>query len=450
MATHLIVLAAGQGTRMKSVRPKVMHEIGGAPMFVHALRSGDAVSPDRRVLVVGHGAEEVADAAQALDPALKIAIQAEQKGTAHAVAAAREALEGAKGDAFVLYGDTPFIRAETLQAMQTARAAGHAVVVLGFEAADPGRYGRLVMAGDQLEKIVEYKDADEATRALTFCNSGVIAADVSVLFDLIDAVGNSNAAGEFYLTDIVQIARDRGLSATAVACPEAETQGINTRADLAAAEATFQAIKRAEVMAAGVTLIAPDTVQFSYDTALAADVVVEPNVVFASGVSVETGARIRAFSHLEGTTVGKDAIIGPYARLRPGAEIGPAARIGNFVEVKNATLGPGAKANHLTYLGDASIGAGTNIGAGTITCNYDGVFKHRTEIGENAFIGSDTMLVAPVKVGDEAMTATGGVITEDVPPGAMALARAPQSNKPGLAKRLFARLRAAKEKQRGK
>ncbi len=450
MATHLIVLAAGQGTRMKSARPKVLHEIGGAPMFAHTLGSADGLAPERRVLVVGHGGKAVADAATALDPDILVAEQSVQKGTAHAVAAARAALDGAKGDAFVLYGDTPFIRPETLQAMQAARQTGHAVVVLGFEAADPARYGRLVMAGDQLERIVEYKDASEAERTITLCNSGVVAADVELLFDLIDAVDNDNAAGEFYLTDIVGIARSRQLSVTAVTCPEDETMGVNSRADLAKAEAAFQTRKRSEMLEAGVTLTAPDTVFFAPDTQIASDVVVEPHVIFGPGVTVDTGARIRAFSHLEAAHVRAGAIVGPYARLRPGADIGPDAHVGNFVEVKNATLGAGAKANHLTYLGDASIGAKTNIGAGTITCNYDGVFKHRTEIGERAFIGSDTMLVAPVKVGDDAMTATGTVVTEDVPDGAMAIARAPQTNKPGLAKRLFARLRAAKDNQKGK
>ncbi len=447
MATQLIVLAAGQGTRMKSDVPKVLHKVGGLPLFAHALNAGAVLNPERTVLVVGHGGETVTSAAEALGIGITSVTQEERLGTAHAVAQARPALEGAGGDALVLYADTPFISAETLERMAAARAAGAAVVILGFEAADPARYGRLVMEGDRLARIVEFKDASEAERAITFCNSGVVLAATDTLFELIDQVGNDNAAGEYYLTDIVAIANEMGLKATAVACPEAETLGVNSRADLAAAEAAFQAAKRAAAMAEGVTLAAPETVFFSHDTQIGRDAVVEPQVVFGPGVTVEPGAQIRAFSHLEGAHVGQNAIVGPYARLRPGAVLAAKTRVGNFCEVKNATLGEGAKVNHLSYIGDASVGAETNIGAGTVTCNYDGVFKHRTEIGERAFIGSDTMLVAPVSVGDEAMTASGSVITEDVPEGALALGRAGQTTKPGLARRLFAKLKAAKAKR---
>ncbi|WP_372604938.1 bifunctional UDP-N-acetylglucosamine diphosphorylase/glucosamine-1-phosphate N-acetyltransferase GlmU [Actibacterium sp.] len=449
MPTALIVLAAGQGTRMNSDLPKVLHPLGGAPLFVHALLAGGALTPERSVLVVGHGAEATAKAAADFDPDLIIAEQSEQLGTAHAVAQARTALAGFSGDAVVLYGDTPFIRPETLEAMQAARA-NHAVVVLGFQAADPGRYGRLVMAGDRLERIVEYKDASHEERAISICNSGVICADAETLFDLIDAVSNDNAAGEYYLTDIIAIANARGLSATAVTCDEAETMGINTRTELARAEAVFQQAKRAEALENGVTLIAPETVFFSYDSYIGRDAVVEPNVIFAPGVTVETGARIRAFSHLEGCHVSRGATVGPYARLRPGAELAEDVHVGNFVEIKNATLDAGAKVNHLSYIGDASVGEATNIGAGTITCNYDGVFKHHTEIGARAFIGSNTMLVAPVRVGDEAMTASGSVITGDVPDGAIAIARAKQVNKPGLARKLFDKLRAEKARKQQK
>ena len=398
MATALIVLAAGQGTRMNSDRPKVLHELGGAPMFAHALAAGAALAPDRTVLVVGHGADEVRRAAAKIDPGIAIAEQPRQMGTAHAVAQARAALADFTGDAFVLYGDTPFIRPETLAAMARVRAVGNAVVVLGFDAADPARYGRLVMDGDALARIVEFKDATPDERAITLCNSGVICADAQVLFDLVDAVGNDNAAGEYYLPDIVGIARSRGLSATAVTCPEAETLGINSRAELAAAEALFQARARAEALENGVTLTAPDTVFFALDTHLGRDVTVEPHVVFGLGVTVETGARIRAFSHLEGAHVGGGAIVGPYARLRPGAELDQDAKVGNFVEVKNARIGAGAKVNHLTYIGDATIGERANIGAGTVTCNYNGVEKFHTTIGTGAFIGSDTMLIAPVSI----------------------------------------------------
>jgi len=343
----------------------------------------------------------------------------------------------------VLYGDTPFIRGETLDAMIAARKT-HDVVVLGFEAADPGRYGRLVTTGDRLERIVEFKDATEAERAITLCNSGVICADRATLFDLIAQVGNDNAAGEYYLTDIVALATAKGLSAGVVTCPEAETLGINTRAELAQAEVTFQARARAEAVEDGAILVAPETVYFAQDTVVGRGAIVEQFVVFGPGVTVENGATIRAFSHLEGAHVSRGAVVGPYARLRPGAELSEDVRVGNFVEIKNAALGEGAKVNHLSYVGDATIGARANLGAGTVTCNYDGVFKHHTEIGEGAFIGSSTMLVAPVRVGAEAMTGSGSVITSDVPDGALALGRARQDTKPGLGKRLMDRLRAAK------
>jgi bifunctional UDP-N-acetylglucosamine pyrophosphorylase/glucosamine-1-phosphate N-acetyltransferase len=305
------------------------------------------------------------------------------------------------------------------------------------------------MEGDALLKIVEFKDASDGERAIRLCNSGVVMADVATLFELIDAVGNDNASGEYYLTDIVEIARGKGLTATAVTCPEAETMGINSRAELAAAERIFQDAARAAALSEGVTLTAPDTVHFSHDTWIGRDAVVEPYVVFGPGVTVETGATIRAFSHLEGCHVSAGAVVGPYARLRPGAEIGNDARIGNFVEVKASEIGEGAKVNHLTYIGDASVGDGANIGAGTITCNYDGVFKHRTTIGARAFIGSDTMLVAPVTVGAGAMTATGSVITQDVPDGALAVGRARQETKPGFATRFFEKLRAQKSERKG-
>ena len=447
MATALIILAAGQGTRMESDRPKVLHELGSAPLLHHAMRAGRALDPEVTVVVTGHGGEEVAAAARAADDAALIAVQADRLGTAHAVLQAAAALEGFSGDAIVLYGDTPLIRPGTLEAMIAARAA-HDVVVLGFGACDPGRYGRLVVEGGDLLRIVEYKDATPEERAIKLCNSGVLCADAALLLRLCAAVGNANAAGEFYLTDIVALARAEGLSAGVVICDEEETLGINTRAELVRAEAVFQSRARAEALESGVVMALPETVVFSLDTMVGRDAVVEPYVVFAPGVTVESGARIRAFSHLEGAHVSEGAIVGPYARLRPGAELAEGVHVGNFVEVKNATLGPGVKANHLTYLGDASVGEGTNIGAGTITCNYDGVFKHRTEIGAHVFVGSDTMLVAPVRLGDGAMTATGSVVTTDVPAGALAVARVRQEVKPGFATRFFARLRAAKASSR--
>lgn len=447
MPSHLIVLAAGQGSRMKSDLPKVLHQVGHAPLFMHALQAGAALEPDRRVLVAGHGADEVRAAAAEHDEGLTVVLQEEQLGTAHAVAQAREALQGATGDVFILYGDTPFIQPETLSMMAAARTGGAAVVVLGFEAADPGRYGRLVIEGGDLTRIVEYKEATEAERAITLCNSGVVCADAEVLFELIDGVWNDNSSGEYYLTDIVGIARERGLRCAAVTCDEAETMGINTRAELARGEAIFQSRRRAEVLDDGVTLTAPDTVFFAHDTHIGRDAVIEPHVIFGPGVTVESGATIRAFSHLEGCHVGARAVVGPYARLRPGAELGNDAKVGNFVEIKASEIGEGAKVNHLTYIGDAEVGEGANIGAGTVTCNYDGVFKHRTEIGARAFIGSSTMLVAPVRVGAEAMTASGSVITNDVPDGALGLGRSRQVVKEGLARKLMAKLKAAKMKR---
>ncbi|MFD0857719.1 bifunctional UDP-N-acetylglucosamine diphosphorylase/glucosamine-1-phosphate N-acetyltransferase GlmU [Roseovarius aquimarinus] len=443
MSIALIVLAAGKGTRMKSDLPKVLHPIAGAPMLIHALRAGAALEPARVAVVTGHGAEAVEAAALEHDEEIACVRQVEQLGTAHAVAQARGALADHAGDALVLYGDTPFIRPETLERMVAARQS-HDVVVLGFEAADPGRYGRLVMTGEDLDKIVEFKDATPEEQAITFCNSGVIAADGDTLFDLIDAVGNDNAAREYYLTDIIGIARSRGLSATAIACDEAETLGVNSRAELAAAEALFQARMRADAFEEGVMLQAPETVHFAFDTVIGPDTLVEPNVVFGPGVTVENGAHIRAFSHLEGCHVASGAVVGPYARLRPGTELGEDVRVGNFVEIKNAVLETGAKVNHLTYIGDADLGEACNIGAGTVTCNYDGVMKHRTTIGAGAFIGSGTMLVAPVTVGDGALIGSGSVITQDVPAEALALARARQETKPGHAKRLFDMLRRKK------
>ncbi|WP_333714135.1 bifunctional UDP-N-acetylglucosamine diphosphorylase/glucosamine-1-phosphate N-acetyltransferase GlmU [Yoonia sp.] len=445
MATALIILGAGMGTRMNSDLPKVLHPIAGAPMLVHAMKSGMALAPERTVIVAGQGAKAVETAARDHDPEVQIVVQTEQLGTAHAVAQASDALSGFTGDAIVLYGDTPFIRPETLQAMAAARAR-HDIVVLGFQAADPGRYGRLIMAGDKLNRIVEFKDATKTERAVSLCNSGVVAADAQTLFDLVAAVGNDNAAGEYYLTDIVGIATARGLSATVVTCDEAETLGINSRAELAAAEALFQAQARKAAMADGVTLTAPETVYFAHDTVIGRDSTVEPNVVFGPGVTIESGAMIRAFSHLEGCHVSRGAVVGPFARLRPGAELAENVKVGNFVEIKNAVLDEGAKVNHLSYIGDAAVGAQANIGAGTITCNYDGVFKHHTTIGAAAFIGSNTMLVAPVTIGKGAMTGSGSVITRDVGAGDLAVARAKQDNKAGFAARFFAKLRAQKNK----
>ncbi|MDS9467260.1 bifunctional UDP-N-acetylglucosamine diphosphorylase/glucosamine-1-phosphate N-acetyltransferase GlmU [Paracoccus sp. MBLB3053] len=437
----LIVLAAGQGSRMQSDLPKVLHRLGGVPLVGHALAAGRALEPELVVVVAGHGAEAVAKAVAKLDPDAAIALQAEQLGTGHAVQQAMPLLEGFEGRVIVLYGDTPFIGEDTLLALSSHHAD---VVVLGFEAADPGRYGRLVTGPDGLERIVEYKDADEATRAIRLVNSGVLAADASLLRALLPRLGNDNASGEYYLTDIPALARAEGRRVEVVTCDEAETLGINTRAELAAAEAAFQSRARTDALEDGVTLTDPATVWFALDTYIGRDAIIGQNVVFGPGVTVESGAEILPFCHLEGCHVSAGATVGPFARLRPGAELGGDVHVGNFVEIKNSVLDEGVKVGHLTYLGDAHIGEATNIGAGTITCNYDGVGKHRTEIGANAFIGSDTMLVAPVRVGARAMTGSGSVITEDVPDDAMAIGRARQVTKPGLATRLMQALRQKK------
>lgn len=446
MSIALVLLAAGKGTRMKSDLPKVLHPIAHAPMLEHAMSAGAHLAPDRTVVVAGHGFDDVKAAALEVDETAVVVEQAEQLGTAHAVDQARAALADFQGDVVVLYGDTPFVSPETLDRMVAARQT-HDLVILGFEAQDPGRYGRLVMDGDTLQRIVEFKDATDAERQITLCNSGLLACDARLLFDLLAQVGNDNAQGEYYLTDIVELAGSQGHKVTAISCDEAETLGINSRADLAAADAVFQATARAALLENGVTLMAPDTVYLAFDTMIGRDTLIEPNVVFGPGVTVESGATIRAFSHLEGCHVSRGAIVGPYARLRPGAELAEDVHIGNFVEIKNAQVDAGAKINHLSYVGDASVGARTNIGAGTITCNYDGFMKHQTTIGADVFIGSDTMLVAPVTVGDGAMTATGTVVTSDVEPDAMAIARAKQENRPGSARKLRDILRAKKARK---
>ncbi|MFN3970857.1 MAG: bifunctional UDP-N-acetylglucosamine diphosphorylase/glucosamine-1-phosphate N-acetyltransferase GlmU [Gemmobacter sp.] len=447
MALTVIVLAAGQGSRMNSDLPKVLHPLGGVPMLHHALTAARALEPAHIVVVTGHGSAPVEAAARAFDEGIECVVQAEQLGTGHAVRQARAVLAG-EGAAIVLYGDTPFVRAETLEAM-VAALARHQVVVLGFEAADPGRYGRLVAEGDTLRRIVEYLDATDEERAINLCNAGVVACSAAQLGQLVDRIGNANAKGEYYLTDIVALARAEGLSAGVIRCDEAEVLGINTRSELAAAEGIFQNRARAAALEDGVTLTAPETVFLSLDTVIGRDAVIGPHVIFGPGVTVESGAEIKGFCHLEGCHISRGASVGPFARLRPGAELAEDVHVGNFVEIKNAILDEGAKVGHLTYLGDAHVGAFANIGAGTVTCNYDGVSKHRTEIGARAFIGSDTMLVAPVRIGAGAMTASGSVITQDVPGDALAVGRARQENKPGFAVRLMQKLRAAKAARKG-
>ena len=445
MSIALVILAAGKGTRMNSDLPKVLHQIAGAPLLVHAMKSGASLEPEKTVVVAGHGFEAVQKAATNWDETAEVVHQQEQNGTGHAVMVTREALAGFSGDVMVLYGDTPFVQPETLERMVKARG-DHAVVVLGFHDDTAEKYGRLVMEGDTLTAITEYKDADAVTRDIDFMNSGVMLIKGDVLFYLLDDTNSENASGEYYLTDIVEVARNKGFTSTAIACDVSETMGVNSRAHLAEAEAAFQVRARAELMEEGVTLVDPSSVFLAHDTVIGRDTLIEPNVFFGPDVTVESGAHIRAFSHLEGAHVSRGGVIGPYARLRPGAELAEDVKVGNFVEIKNAQVDAGAKVNHLSYVGDAHIGEKANIGAGTITCNYDGVMKHKTTIGKSAFIGSNTMLVAPVTVGDEAMTASGSVIIKDVSDGALALARAQQVEKPGMARKLFEMLRAKKAK----
>lgn len=429
-----IVLAAGEGTRMKSRRPKVLHPVAGRSLLGHALSSVVQAGADSVAVVISSERPEVGEEALKLMPGVRIATQHERRGTAHAVLAAKEALTAGHDHVLVAFADTPLVRPETFAALRDALAGGAAVAVLGFEARDPNGYGRLVESDRGLEAIVEHKDATAEQRAITLCNAGLMALSGEHALAILEAIGDDNAQREFYLTDAVAIARARGLGAVVFRAPESEVQGVNDRAQLAAAEAEFQRRKRHAVMLGGATLIAPETVFFSFDTEIGQDVVIEPNVVFGPGVSVADGAVIHAFSHLEGAVVGAQASVGPYGRLRPGTRLAEKAKVGNFVEVKAAEIGPGAKVNHLTYIGDASIGAAANIGAGTITCNYDGFIKSRTTIGANAFVGSNSALVAPVTIGEGAIIGSGSVITRDVAPDALALGRGQQVEKAGWAK----------------
>ena len=437
-----IILAAGKGTRMQSDLHKVLHPLGGRPMLLHLLHSVRALDPARMVVVTGAGREQV-DAAVAASGATT-ALQAEQLGTGHAVRQAQAALAGFAGDVLILYGDVPLVTVATMRRMLDRLHADDrpATVVLGFRPADPAAYGRVIATPEgRIEHMVEYKDASPEERAVNLCNSGLMAARSEELFALLAQIGNDNAAGEYYLPDIVMLAER---PSAVIETSAHEVAGVNSRAELAAVEAAWQVGRRADAMAAGVTLVAPETVWFAHDTVLGRDVTIEPNVVFGPGVRVADGAVIRAFSHLEGAIVGEGCEVGPYARLRPGAVLGRKAKVGNFVEVKKATLGEGAKANHLSYLGDAEIGAGANIGAGTITCNYDGFFKYRTNIGAGAFIGSNSALVAPVTIGEGAIVGAGAVVTQDVAADALALVRAPQTAKSGWAARFRKAMRARK------
>ena len=444
MTTHpraAIILAAGQGTRMKSPLPKVLHPVGGRARLDHAIDAAEALGCERIVVVVGAHSPEVRDHVVKRLGEDAIAVQDPPLGTGHAVRAAEAVLGDFVGQVVITYGDVPLLTAADIEPVF---AAHDGVTVIGFEAREPGAYGRLVMDGDQLAAITEAKEASPEVLAITACNSGVMAAPVGLLFQLLAEVKNDNAKGEYYLTDVVELARRRGAPTRAVMAGEDAVMGVNSQSELVQAEALFQKGRRDDFLAAGVTMPAPETVHFSYDTEVGAGTTIEPYVVFGPGAKIASGARIRAFSHIEGATVAAGAEVGPYARLRPGADLGEGAKVGNFVEVKNVTMGKGAKANHLAYLGDGEVGAKANIGAGTIFCNYDGFFKHRTTVGEGAFVGSNSSLVAPVTIGAGAMVGSGSVITRDVAPGDLALDRGQQTAKPGWAARFMETMRAKK------
>jgi bifunctional UDP-N-acetylglucosamine pyrophosphorylase/glucosamine-1-phosphate N-acetyltransferase len=438
-----IVLAAGKGTRMKSDTHKVLHPIAGRPMLLHLMASVDALEPAKKVVIVGDKAEQLE---AALAGSADLAVQEPQLGTGHAVQQAEAALTGFDGDVLILYGDVPFVPAATMRAMIDRLNASDApaVVVLAFEPDDAQQYGRVITDGDHVTKMVEHKDATPEERAVRLCNSGLMAAKSADLFALLARVTDDNAAKEYYLVDIVNIANADGRHCAVVVTDPYDVAGINSRGELAAMEGEWQARRRVAAMADGASLIAPDTVWFAWDTALGRDVLVEPNVFFGPGVTVADGVKIRANCHIEGATIGTGCEVGPFARLRPGTVLGEKAKIGNFVETKKAVLGKGAKANHLTYLGDATVGAGANIGAGTITCNYDGYFKYRTEIGENAFIGSNSALIAPVTIGRDAIVAAGSAVSRDVAAGDLRMVRAEQLVKPGWADRFHDTMRKKK------
>ncbi|WP_421592468.1 bifunctional UDP-N-acetylglucosamine diphosphorylase/glucosamine-1-phosphate N-acetyltransferase GlmU [Shinella sp. M27] len=440
-----VILAAGESTRMKSAQSKVLHPVANRPMIAHVVEALAKAGISDIALVLGRDADKVEAAAKNAAIQSSVHLQTERLGTAHAVLAARNAIAKGYDDVLIVFGDTPLITEAPLIAAREGLAAGADVVVIGFRTADPTGYGRLLVENGELLAIREHKDASEAERAITYCNGGLMAIDGRKALGLIDRIGNNNAKGEYYLTDIVEVVRADGGRAIAVEAPEEELTGCNTRAELAVIERLWQQRRRHQMMIDGVSMIAPETVFLSFDTQIARDVTIEPNVVFGPGVTVESGAVIHSFSHIEGAQVGANAEIGPYARLRPGAKLGEGSKVGNFTEVKKAEIGAGAKVNHLSYIGDAFIGAHTNVGAGTITCNYDGINKHITRIGADAFIGSNTSLVAPVTVGNGAYIASGSVITVDVPDDAVAFGRARQENKEGRAVLIRERNRAIKD-----
>ena len=439
-----IILAAGKGTRMRTALPKVLHPVAHLPMVGHVMRAASGQGSTATAVVVGHGAEQVEAFVRSVDQDTRTFRQSEQLGTAHAVLAARSAIAQGFDDVLVLFGDTPLLTSDTLTTARGALSNDTAVAVVGFETREPTGYGRLLIDNGKLVAIREERDASEAERSITLCNGGIMAIAGEHALELLDAVGNDNAKGEYYLTDIVEIARERSLGAVAVVAPETDVMGVNTLVELADAEAIWQQRRRRELMLSGVSMTDPSNVHLAFDTVIEAGARIDPYVVFGSGSTVRSGAHVLAHSHIEGATIGENATVGPFAHLRPGANLGSDSKVGNFCEVKKANIAPGAKVNHLTYIGDATVGANANIGAGTITCNYDGVNKHLTEIGADAFIGSNSALVAPVSIGDGAYVASGSVVTKDVPSDGLAFARARQSVREGHASKLRERALAAK------
>ena len=445
-AIACVILAAGMGTRMKSAMPKVLHRAGGRSLLGHVLCATSEVNSERVCVVVGPQMQSVADETVAFLPGATVFEQAERNGTAHAVSMAMPGLEGFEGKVLILYGDVPLIEASTLQQLCDVVDDTSTMAVLGFEAADPHGYGRLIGSGNRLLAIREELDATDEERRVTNCNSGVICIKASALLEWLPLISDDNAKGEFYLTDLVELCNDAGQKCGFVLCDEDQVRGVNDRCQLALISDILQTRYRTKAMLGGATLVAPDTVYLSADTRLGRDVVIEPNVTMGPGVEIADGAHIYSFSHLEGAKIGQSAVVGPFARLRPGADLAKGSKVGNFVEIKNATIEAGAKVNHLSYVGDTRVGEQANIGAGTITCNYDGFFKHHTDIGAGAFIGSNSALVAPVKIGDGAIVGSGSVVTKDVAPDSLVVARGRQEERVGWAARFRKLMRAKKQK----
>ena len=436
MQTAVIILAAGIGKRMNSDIPKVLHKVAGAPLILHSIRAGSALDPEKIIVVTGHDATIIENEVSKTEPQAAFAYQNQQNGTGHAVTCASKLLKDFTGNIIILYGDVPFISPETLAKMVSERQNGADIVVLGFRSENPGKYGRLIFEKGELTDIIEAKDATESQLNINLCNSGVISADANQLFELLLEVTDDNASKEYYLTDIVGLARRKGLSIKVFFCDETETIGVNTRSELAIAEDLFQNQARNRALENGVTLVQPETTYFAFDTVIGRDSCIGPNVVFGPGVSIESGVEVFAFCHLEGCHISRGAKVGPFARLRPGTELSEDVKIGNFVELKNSILSQGSKVNHLSYIGDTTVGEKTNIGAGTITCNYDGTNKYPSTIGNRVFIGSNTMLVAPISIGNDVITAAGTVVTKNIPDGDLAISRTKQENKSGYTAKL--------------